>query len=527
MKSRIGGLYAALSSMGLLLSGCEESKSVFDKTVEAMGGAALEAATLERTVGTGGRYDPGESPAPGKNYKKADITTDRLLALEGRRSHTRHQISTNALFPLQMDFTEIVNGDTGYVDGVDAAFGGSPRSAMDSARLASREREAWLFSPSRLLKLARRTPQHVTQEQPVTREGKRYEAFSVLTGPGAIYKVLVDPATSRVARVETLEDHPPLGDVVISATYEDYKEVNGVQVPGRVTVRADGDELQDETRTELALPASATEEQFAVPADFHAEFNEADSLFGSRYSQWGIGFGVVGFNYFYGDQGKYPVTFEQVAPGAQVIGGTNHNQMLLEMSDHLVLVDAPLYESRSLAVLAEIKKRYPNKPIRYVVLTHFHYDHSGGLRTFLAEGNVTVLVHTISAGFVEQVLERPHTVAPDRYELNKVPVTVRAVSTLERLTDSAGKVVELHKVASSHSEDMLVVYVPETKLLLETDLFIPNPYTNGQPGFGRYATWSGELYDEVVRLGLPVEAIAGGHGQGTATLEHLRIAGGK
>jgi glyoxylase-like metal-dependent hydrolase (beta-lactamase superfamily II) len=37
-------------------------------------------------------------------------------------------------------------------------------------------------------------------------------------------------------------------------------------------------------------------------------------------------------------------------------------------------------EARSLAVIREVKKLIPNKPVRYLVSTHHHWDHLGGVR---------------------------------------------------------------------------------------------------------------------------------------------------
>lgn len=527
MNRNSSGLWAALSSLGLLLGGCAAQEDLLDETVKAMGGDALDSAAFERTVGTGARYDPGESQAPTKNVKVSDVTQERLLDLEARRSRTRYQVSSSVLFPFQIDYQEVINGKSGYVDGVDSAFGGPPRSVLGGSRLAARDREAWLLSPSRLLKAAITTPQRARELPPVTRDGKSYEVLEVTVEPGAVYRLLVDHGTHRVARTETLEDHPPMGDVVVSAVFEDYKDVGGVQVPGKVTVRADDHELHVETRSEVGLPTTAAADQFSVLDDFKAEATDAELQFGSRLGQWGIGFGHLGFNFLYADGGGAPVLFTELAPGVQHLGGSSHNLLLVEMADYLVLVDAPLYESRSLKVLEAIKQRYPDKPLRYVALTHFHYDHTGGLRTFLAEGDVTVLVQRVSADFVQQVIDRPHTLAPDRFSREKKPVTVRAVDTLEQLTDSKGKVLAFHKIATTHSDDMLVAYVPAAKLMYETDFFSPSPDTNGQPAFGSFRVWSGELYDEVLRLGLEVDAIAGGHGFGTATMDHLRAAAGR
>jgi glyoxylase-like metal-dependent hydrolase (beta-lactamase superfamily II) len=52
--------------------------------------------------------------------------------------------------------------------------------------------------------------------------------------------------------------------------------------------------------------------------------------------------------------------------------------------------DDRLNQQRSLAVIAETKRTFPNKPIRYLVNTHNHFDHLGGVRTYVAEGATVI-----------------------------------------------------------------------------------------------------------------------------------------
>ena len=67
---------------------------------------------------------------------------------------------------------------------------------------------------------------------------------------------------------------------------------------------------------------------------------------------------------------------EKVADGVWYITGVNNNSALIEMKDYLIVVEAPHGERRSLAVLGEVKKLVPNKPIKYFVNTHHHFDHA-------------------------------------------------------------------------------------------------------------------------------------------------------
>ena len=75
-------------------------------------------------------------------------------------------------------------------------------------------------------------------------------------------------------------------------------------------------------------------------------------------------------------------------------GGTHHS-VAIDQADHIVVVEGPQNEARSEAVIAKVKETIPNKPIRYVINTHVHFDHSGGLRTYVDEG-ATIVTHAMN-----------------------------------------------------------------------------------------------------------------------------------
>jgi glyoxylase-like metal-dependent hydrolase (beta-lactamase superfamily II) len=91
---------------------------------------------------------------------------------------------------------------------------------------------------------------------------------------------------------------------------------------------------------------------------------------------------------------------------------TLHHSLIVAFKDHLVVVEAPLNEERSLAVMAKLAEIVPGKPVKYVVPTHYHFDHSGGLRTYIAKG-VTILTTPGNAAFIERLATAPHTIRPD------------------------------------------------------------------------------------------------------------------
>src|SRR5262249_16009199 len=102
--------------------------------------------------------------------------------------------------------------------------------------------------------------------------------------------------------------------------------------------------------------------------------------------------------------------------------------VLVEMGDHLVLIEGPQDDARADAVIAEAKKLVPNKPIKYVVNTHRHFDHAGGLGALAAEGAI-IITHDANKAFLDQSLAAPRTVQPDKLAKSGKKATVEACRT--------------------------------------------------------------------------------------------------
>ena len=199
---------------------------------------------------------------------------------------------------------------------------------------------------------------------------------------------------------------------------------------------------------------------------------------------------------------------KEIAPGFWALEGSIPNNFLVEFRDFVVIIEAVGSEERSDAVLAEVRRLVPSKPIRYVINTHQHSDHSGGLRAMVAEG-LPILTHQVNKAFYEKMLRNPATVAPDRLARNPRAPMIEGISDKKVITDGT-KTIEVHHVKGNpHDEGLLMVYFPRERLLVQADAYAPRP-----PGAKPlpWTPYTANLYENVQRLKLNVDQMVHVHG---------------
>jgi glyoxylase-like metal-dependent hydrolase (beta-lactamase superfamily II) len=187
-----------------------------------------------------------------------------------------------------------------------------------------------------------------------------------------------------------------------------------------------------------------------------------------------------------------------------IAGGSSHNSLVIEMNDHLIVAGTPLFDERSIGVIEALNVRFPQKPVRYAVVSHFHADHSGGVRAYAALG-ATIVAHQSIAPFLEVVLSRPQTIRPDALSGQDGRPTIQRVNGSDEVSDGSRTVRFLH-VENEHADGMLMVYVPDVDVVFVSDLYSPpNPVDATDPNARAF-------FDAVISSGLEVETVVGAHG---------------
>jgi glyoxylase-like metal-dependent hydrolase (beta-lactamase superfamily II) len=190
-----------------------------------------------------------------------------------------------------------------------------------------------------------------------------------------------------------------------------------------------------------------------------------------------------------------------------------------------VLVDTPNGEPRALAVIAKAKELIAGKPIRYVVAMHHHWDHLGGIRTAIDEG-ATIVSHRTNKALLERAATAPHTINPDRLSRSNRPLKLQTIDAEGALTDGI-RTIKLYTMMNfEHTDDLIMVYLPEEKIIIEADAYTP-PQTPTTPLVQSKIPYAAALYDNIQRLKLDVRTIVPFHGMRTAELAELAWQSGK
>ncbi len=473
---------ALVGCAALLAAGCASqpptAADVLARASQAMGAAQLKSI---RYAGEGEGFTFGQAflpngPWPKVTYHSVARTVDyEAGAMRDEIVLSRAEPRGGGGYPIsgQQRNDQFVSGEIAW-----NVVGGNV--APGSRFVADRVHQLWI-TPHDALKAAQRHNASV-------RAGEGGAQVLSFTQPGRLRAAVTVNAEGLVTQVDSTFPDAVMGDTQQRTAYADYRDFNGVKFPTRVRQTSGGHPVLDLTVKDVTPNAPVT--ALAVP--------DAARNQGER------------------------VVSEKVADGVWFIAGGSHNSVAIEMADHLILVETPLGDARTQAVIDHVKGLVPAKPIRYAVNSHQHFDHSGGVRAAVAEG-ATIVTQAANVPYFERVLAQPSAVRPDRLAQAAKAARLQGVADKAVMSD-ATRSVELHRIAGSiHTDSFLMVYLPKEKLLIEADAYTPQPPNTPPPATPNPNNVN--LIDNIERLKLAVDRILPLHGRVVPVAELYTTAG--
>ncbi|MCY4658467.1 MAG: MBL fold metallo-hydrolase [Acidobacteria bacterium] len=488
----------AVCALAAAPAGAQDVEAVLQAAAEAMGDP--ESLSSIEYSGTGWVANVGQSFTPAEDWPRFEVSSySRTIDYDARSSvetHTRRQGDFPARgggAPLvgEQTRTLLTSGDHSWM-----RIGDNDVPRPQDAEV--RQLDIWL-SPHGFLKAAAAADDASAVE--LMLEGRPLTIVT-FTAMGRYRVNGTINEDNLVERALTWVPHPVLGDMIYDHRYTGYQDFDGVMFP-TVLHSHQGDPSVHPGHNSMEITVG----EFSVNVE-PAAVEVPDAVAAAEVPP------VV-------------VRSTQMASGVWRVSGGTHHSVAVEFNDFIAVVEAPQNEARSLGVIAELRRRVPDKPIRYVVNTHHHADHAGGLRTYVAQ-SATVLTHEANGDFYRNVFFHPGTrsLEPDIlssrmpwFAPNRVPA-IELVSDSYTLTDGER---EMHIYAVedlSHTGTMLIAHLPAERILINADLYSP-PRPDVDPPAANANMRA--LAANIERLGLDIARHVGVHGLVGSHVDFLRI----
>ncbi len=482
MRTKLGMLFG-ISAVMVVPAAAQDARSLLQAADKAMGASAVNSVTYS---GTGTMNYVGQSFDPNGDWPRANMKSYSQTIDYGSKSSKEDYVLVQGNNPPRGGGVGFpISGEqrfTNFTSGA-SAWNLNPQGQPNPQPGAVELRQFMItVSPYGFIKAALASNNPTLTERYFNRLDKTMKVVGFTSGK---YRVTGEfDANNMLERVVTWFPSPVMGDMQIEIRYTDYKDVGGgAKFPYHIHAHQ-GDHPLVSGRNWMDVRVS------------EAKVNVADATV------------AVPDNVRNAPAPQMRVAAQKLADGVWLMGGGSHNSLAVEFKDFIAVVEGPLDDARSNAVIAEIKKNIPNKPIRYLVNTHHHWDHLGGARTYVAEG-ATVITDEKNKEFYQNVFlaPQPRSLSPDR--LSEFPFGTTGPGTLSLQTftdrytiaDSQHELVLYHVEGLNHAADMLIAYLPKEKILVNADLWSPPPQGGNVANVGANAV---VLFNNIKRLKLDV-----------------------
>lgn len=329
---------------------------------------------------------------------------------------------------------------------------GQPQAQNDQAET----RQLFIaVSPHGFIKDALADPNATISDREFVGQGKTLKVISFTTmGKWRATGEFDDK--NMLERVVTWIPSPMMGDMQVEIRYSDWRDVgNGIKAPFHIHMHQGDHPL---VRGMNLMDVQANDVKVNVQ---NASLTVPDAVRNAGAA-------------------KVNVATTKLGDGVWLLAGGSHNSLAVEFKDFAAIIEAPLDDARTLAVIAETKKLIPGKQIKYVVNTHHHWDHAGGLRAAYAEG-ATIVTNEANKNFYERVIlvPQPRSLSPDRLSMTPFATTGPGPGKLETyrerhtISDGNQTIISYHVEGFNHAQDMAIVYLPKQKILVNADMGPP------------------------------------------------------
>src|SRR5215510_2146416 len=501
--------YALLLSAALCLSlgqaqpvSAQGPADLVKQAVDALGGAdALRAVKTIVIKADGKHWEPGQSHSvKGESRFLGDstITTTVDYTAQGG-ALVRYDWERDMKYPAveKLKYSEVRGPTWGVV--IDEKGQATP---MSSIRLATNVREGGRTSPRMMLAVLD-AKEGVSAIADQKLGDQTLPAIQYTVGSRK-YIIMFDRTTKLPAAVRTHDEDNIWGDQNYDAILSDWKTVGGIKVAHTRSFKLGDMEIQRLSLKEVTVNPTVAPATFTVPDAAKAAAKPPAT--GNVPYQWVLRrIFLARFTdsdaIYFPPGGSFKLV--ELAPNVQHVQGGGANHLIVNMKDGLVVVDAPVDNGQSAEVIKLAKAKYPGKPVKTLVLTHHHMDHTGGVREFAAEG-ATVIVPTPDKAYFEEAIKRPHTIEPDAQQKAQKPANVQEVKDTLSLKDDTVE-INLYNIPNPHVEGYLLVHVAKENVLFVTDLISPRGQITRNP-----ATVA--VGDALRKHNITNATIAGGHG---------------
>jgi len=509
-----------LLAIALIVASCATTQprgqELVSRAVQALGGADTLAGVKTLSVeGTVRQWEPEQSMVAGGEMRFACESTFAAVTDVGARA-TRIDWVRNFAYPAPRTFTfsEIVTPEAGYIAGIDSngrtkqsLDSNPPAHSMSGLRLATSQRELQRGSTLLLLEMLRNS-ERVAAVGDVTVGSLVYPAVDYRAGNQTL-TVMFDRATGLPARIRTLDYDNIWGDVSYDLVLADWQTMDGVRVASSRKYELNGRPIMEVKITEGKVNAPIAADRLAIPDAFRTGAPKPAT--GPVPYQWVIRRQFIG-TYLDSDVPSYDtratsgLRLVELAPGVQHVVGGSHHSLIVEMREYLIVFDAPVGDWHSKWILDAARTKYPGKPVKYLVLTHHHMDHAGGLRAFAAQG-ATLIVSQGTGEHFRRVLAAPFTRNPDLAARDLTATPIAEVGD-RRLFSDGTREVGAYVIENPHATGLIIGYVSDARLGFATDIWSPG----AGPLPEKLTPPLAALVAGVKKAGISPLRFAGGHG---------------